>query len=514
MTTSPPAELLGAQRPRLLSLPPRVSSAGEEAVELAASAGLHLDPWQSLVLEGALGERADGQWAAFEVGLVVARQNGKGAILEARELAGLFLLEEELILHSSHEFKTSIEGFRRIRSVVENNAAMAKRVAHIRTSHGDESIELKPTKAVITGANGRQVTRSRSPRLRFVARTSGSGRGFSGDVVILDEAFNLPDAVMSALMPTMSARPNPQLWYTSSAVNQDEHPNGVVLARLRDRGLKGDDPSLAYYEWSADDEAYRSDPLGVALDPAQWAAANPGLGIRISEEHIGREQRSMGSKSFQVERLTIGDWPSTDEELTRVIPGDVWNALKDDASTVQDPVVFAADANPERSAAAIAVVGARPDGLVHGEVIDARDGVTWAPARLVELNKQWRPKAIVLDPSGPAGAWLPALEKAGMQTKSESNPDGVLVLITGREMAQACGGFYTAVTEDSEFRHIGQTPLDDALGGAKTRPLGDAWAWARRHSDINIAPLVAVTLAHYGHALYGHTAPPGAPNIW
>jgi hypothetical protein len=57
-------------------------------------------------------ERADGKWAAFEVGLNVARQNGKGSILEARELAGLFLLGERLIIHSAHEFATSLEAFR------------------------------------------------------------------------------------------------------------------------------------------------------------------------------------------------------------------------------------------------------------------------------------------------------------------------------------------------------------------------------------------------------------------
>ena len=37
-------------------------------------------------------ERADGNWSAFEVGVNVPRQNGKGGIIEARELAGLFLL--------------------------------------------------------------------------------------------------------------------------------------------------------------------------------------------------------------------------------------------------------------------------------------------------------------------------------------------------------------------------------------------------------------------------------------
>jgi hypothetical protein len=45
---------------------------------------------------------------------VVGRQNGKNAILEARELAGLFLLGEKLIIHTAHEQKTASEHFRRM----------------------------------------------------------------------------------------------------------------------------------------------------------------------------------------------------------------------------------------------------------------------------------------------------------------------------------------------------------------------------------------------------------------
>ncbi len=73
MTISPPSVHVGAQRPRLLSVPACVSSAGREAVEIAASAGLVLDPWQEFVLEQSLGEKSDGNWSAFEVGLVVSR---------------------------------------------------------------------------------------------------------------------------------------------------------------------------------------------------------------------------------------------------------------------------------------------------------------------------------------------------------------------------------------------------------------------------------------------------------
>jgi hypothetical protein len=180
--------LRGAQQPRLLHVPDYVSSTGEEACELAEMVGLDLDPWQRLVLQHGLGERPDGKWAAFEVGVEVPRQNGKGGILEARALAGLFLLGEGLIIHSAHEFATAEEALERMAMLLEGSEDLSRRVKTIKRSHGQEGVYLK---------NGQ--------RLRYKTRTKGGGRGFSADCVILDEAMVIPEAMHGALMPTLSA---------------------------------------------------------------------------------------------------------------------------------------------------------------------------------------------------------------------------------------------------------------------------------------------------------------------
>jgi hypothetical protein len=135
----------GIQEPRIQSIPEYKSTRGDEAIELAAAVGLFLDPWQQLVLRHSLAESPTEKekWAAFEIGLIVPRQNGKGSILEARELAGLFLFDERLILHSAHEFKTAAEAFIRIRSLVDNSDMLRRRVKIIRTGVGSEGIELK-----------------------------------------------------------------------------------------------------------------------------------------------------------------------------------------------------------------------------------------------------------------------------------------------------------------------------------------------------------------------------------
>lgn len=471
MTISPPADQLAGLRPRFGNVPPYSTSAGREAVDLAASAGLVLDPWQSYVLDVSLGERADGRWAAFEVALLVPRQNGKGAILEARELAGLFLFGERLILHSAHEFKTAQEAFRRVLALIDGSDHLRKLVAPrgVRTSHGEEGIELR------SGA-----------RLRFVARSTGSGRGFSGDTVIFDEAYNLSADSMAAMLPTLSARPNPQLWYTSSAGMESSEQ----LTRIRDRGRTGNDPGLAYFEYAADNDADLD-------DEATWRDANPALGIRIASEFVARERAALPEAEFARERL--GLWADARHRDT-VIDLSTWAALADPESQALDPVAFAVDVTPDRSSAAIAMAGRRADGLLHTEVIETARGTGWAPARLAELAAKWRPCAIVLDASGPAGSLLPDLLDLRLAP----------VTTSAREMGQACGAFYDAAVEN-RLRHLDQPSLTTALEAARKRPLGDAWAWHRRDSGADISPLVAATLALYGHATHGAE---GAPNLW
>ena len=84
--------LVGSQTPRVRSVPASSLSFGVECVEFAAQAGLFMDPWQADVLVDSMGVQAGGVWTAAQVGLLVPRQNGKGSILEARELFGLFVL--------------------------------------------------------------------------------------------------------------------------------------------------------------------------------------------------------------------------------------------------------------------------------------------------------------------------------------------------------------------------------------------------------------------------------------
>jgi hypothetical protein len=69
--------------------------------------------------------------------------------------------------------------------------------------------------------------------------------------------------------------------------------------------------------------------------------------------------------------------------------------------------------------------------------------------------------------------------------------------LAAQEYAQACGSFFDTVT-DGELRHLGTGELAQAVKGAVKRDLGDAWAWSRRNSRVDISPLVSCTLGLWG----------------
>ncbi len=211
----------GTMAPRFSHVPEGVTdAAGREAIELGESVGIVLDEWQQQVLLGAQVERADHRWAATEVGVVVPRQNGKNGILQVRETAGLVLYGERLQTHTAHRFDTALEHYRLMRDLFTNWDDLRRLVKKIPEGNGAESIEL------LSGQ-----------RLNFKARAKQGGRGFSGDLVVFDEAFWLQE--LGSMVPSLSARPNPQVWYTSSAPMPRDESDVLRHLMRRGRALAG-----------------------------------------------------------------------------------------------------------------------------------------------------------------------------------------------------------------------------------------------------------------------------------
>ena len=449
---------IGSQRPRFELHPPDVvSSAGDDAIELAASAGLVLDDWQQWVLRGALGERRDGSWSAFECGLIVPRQNGKNAILEALELAGIFLFGEKMIVHSAHRFDTSTEHFLRMRELIGGGDDLARKVLGgergFVTANGKEAIKF------VGGA-----------RLKFIARARGGARGFTGDRIVLDEAYDLPPKIIGNMIPTLSTRPNCQVWYTSSA----PHVSSKVLHALRRRAL-GDDPGRLFFaEWSTDADA---DPD----DRDNWYASNPALGIRISEEYVSDELRSMRDmpEEFARERLGIPD--GADGEAG-IVPVALWNELVAPYEMV-GAGALALDIAIDGRWSSIAAAQVDAEGVVHLDIADRRQGTDWVVERTVELAHRFG-LPVQVATTGPATAHVAALERAGV----------TVVAVTAGEVQRAAESFVDAV-KNRRVRHLGNVSMVNAIVGAARKVSGDLWSIGRTSSTADVTPLIASTLA-------------------
>lgn len=445
---------------------------------LAASAGLILDPWQKLVLNGALAERPNHNWAAFEVGVICPRQNGKNAILEARQLAGLFLFGEKLQTHTAHRADASLEHFLRMKdlcisvaeSIGDRRLKLKKRPTE---THGQESIEL------VSGQ-----------RLNFKARAKDSGRAFSGNTVYLDEAMRLSD--MTALVPTLSAQPNPQLWYSSSAPLPKMESD--ILRRLCKRGRRAsrgetNEPRLAFFEFAAgEDPGPKPDADEDSAEYQLWLAAwrqalsegNPALGIRLNEEFCETERGALTHEGFILERFGI--YPEDIDASEPAIDPHGWKACASPASQIVGPLVLIFEVSVDRKTAVIASVGRSSLDGTHVEIIENRPRTGWVVERLRQLSDKHHPAAIIANPSGPAGGLLADCEREGL----------TIAHVKGADYTQACQAAHDDITEH-RWRHIDQASLTAAVTGAAWRTQGDARVFDRR-GLLDIAPLIAVAV--------------------
>jgi hypothetical protein len=478
-------------------------SLGDEAVDLALMAGLELDPWQQLLLRemcrvdpdtriwNPYTSRYEQKWQAFEVGVMVSRQNGKGSLLEARELAGLFLFGERVIIHSAHQFDTSQEAFDRLMTLIDNTPELRSEVKRAPRSHGEEGIEL---------INGQKI--------RFRTRTKGGGRGFTADLVILDEAMFLGDTQMKALLPTLSARPNPQVLYTGSAGNRES----IQFGRVRKRGLDGLSPSLMWAEWSMQpcglycpkDCDEHDDPS----TPEAVAKANPALGYRLDWDFVQAEAEAFGgfrSEGFLEERGGVGDWPA-DGDAWLVIPKESWERRQDDYSEPVGKWALAIAVAPDSKWSAIAMSSANKLGDTHveitnegGELLDYRPGIGWVVPRVKRIWDAFKPAFVVVDRSAPEGTLIDELEALGIKVKTYS---------AVREYNQACGDFKTGVHptkgETAHVTHIGQAAMRTAVAAADRQQSGDLWRWSTSLSAADITPLRAATGAVWGFKKHIH----------
>ena len=491
--------LQGSQVPTHRLAPDYEFTRGDEAIELGAIAGYELDPYQQEFLRDGLGvvtvpspHHVDGRlvqrWAAMEAAIELSRQNGKSVAFEVRAISGLYLFRERRIVYSAHKGETVMEAFNRIADAI--------------LSDGELKAELKPNG--IRHTNGKEAIELRTgQKLKFRTRTAGGGRGLAGDCVILDESQDLVDDHLSALMPVVSAQPNPQLWYGGSAGGK----KATVQGRLVRRATTGS-PRLVMHRFAAEE----SDPPG---DPLTWAKVNPAMGRRMALESIQSEYEAMSARAFAAERLGIGDYPREEGEEW-VIPRRRFERAEDEHSEAVGPVAFAVEVSWDMLRASIGVAGRRRDGGKHFEPIAAEVGKLWVVDELKRLMGKHPNLGVVLDPGSPANTLIGPMRDAGIEAH----------LLKSYDLTTAFGDFYSGIMDWSRhpvpvpathdpacpgcvpaYRHRGGTVLTGALAEASTRTVGGSTTW-KRATSADVSPLLAVTWACHALSILQAPKPP------
>lgn len=467
--------------PAFHTVPGSVGSAGREAADLAALSGFVPDAEQRLILQSLYAEAEpgsnfqSGRWAALESAIIASRQNVKTSSMLMAALADLFLFDARLVIWTAHLFSTAAEAFLDFKNLIDGNAHLSRKVRRITEAAGNQGVEL------MSGS-----------RIKFLARSKASGRGMSGDAVFFDEAYALTAAEIGALIPTLSARPNPAVRYGSSAGRLESE----VLRGIRDRGRRGD-PSLVYLEWCSTAECedprceHAVDTPGCVLDdPAEWQRANPAMGRRIDPDYIAQERRALTPAEFARERL--GWWDES--KWQQVIPAGRWAGNVTGGSIVGDVAVFV-DVTIDRSASVIAVCGADADGVPQVELARTDDGTDWVLPKVTAMLSEHRVLALGARSAGPVASLLPELRSAADDASVPFHKVG------SGEFSGMCGGFWDAAMT-GQLRHRDDARLNAALVAAKRHRVVDGWSWERLDVDTDAAPLVAATGAHAVYLLH------------
>lgn len=426
---------------------------GKQIAAVAERLGQPLMDWQRLVAD--VGGEIDvdtGLPAYREVVVTVPRQSGKTTLVLAWEI------------QRAHGWDTP----QRIAYSAQTGNDARKKLIEDQVPLLESRRKGLGIRRILRGMGNEAVEFVNGSRIVLLASTPEAGHGKTIDLGVKDELFaDHDDRRDQALIPAMATRAAGQVLVASTMGTEDSAPLNRTIDRGRLAVELGQRNGIAYFEWSASPD---DDPG----DPETWRRCMPALGATITEGVVAGAASAMTDGEFR--RAFLNLKTKADD---RVLPIGAWNAVCGLSATPAAPLVFAIDINPERAAGAI--VAASPG---VAELIEYRNTTGWIVARAVELSERHGRPRFVVDSGGPAASLVPELTRAGLDVAP----------VTAREMVQACGQFYDGVLEGTVAirRH---TRLDEAAAGAAKRSVGDAWAWTRKNTATDIAPLVAVTLA-------------------
>lgn len=411
----------GNQKPTFSVVGDYYYSNSEEVIDMfEEDGGASFYPCQKYEMELLLAVDSDGAPAATSIGISKPRQNGKS--YSARNYAvykGDF--EHKRVLYSAHHSSTTHKMFLELLNLFENPERypdFAADIKYIVKARGLEGFYFRDW----TDENG---IMSDGGCIEFQTRTNSGARGGTYSVIIVDEAQELTEDELAALLPTISAASDaddfvamPQIIYLGTP--PDDTCKGTVFKGLHDKAHSPNPPKSTWWlEWSINDaeKIDRNNVIELAY------LTNPAMGYRIAEKTVMNEFTTMAIDKFRRERL--GWWPLTAKShIDCIIDSDLWdscasNELKPEGKTAY-AVKFSQDGSeaclcgaviPENGLARISLIERRPAGLgtqwlanwlnarvnkASCVVIDGRNGVD---VLIDKISDTWKVKGSVIRPS-------------------------------------------------------------------------------------------------------------------
>lgn len=494
--------VVGYEQPRIFTPPLRKltpkTTLGFAAIEFAEEVcEVTLYPWQRWLLIHGLELHPDGGFRFRTVVVLVARQNGKSMLSVILSLFFMYVLGRELVIGTAQDLDVAEEIWQEAIDLIEETPeldALKERVVKV---NGKKALELK------TGE-----------RYKVKAANRRAGRGLSGELILLDELREHQSFdAWGAITKTTIARPDAQVWALSNAGDATSivlrhlrvkahaalgDPDGLTadgplvdtdgVAELEELlGDELDDDTLGIFEWSAV-------PGADITDRDAWAHANPALGHGfVTERTLASAQATDPEWVFRTECMC--QW--SEGSLVGPFPPGAWEAGvdKDSRISADSPRALCVDVSHDRGMAYIGIAGFREDGQPHVELIAQRAGTSWVPSWFAEKESRREWPACLQSKGAPVSSLLEDLQAV----------EGLTVVEwTGSGLGAATGGFYDGVrcepdgdTIPDRIHHRPQPVLDIAAATAVIKPLGESYVWSRAKSPTDVAPLVAVTGAHW-----------------
>jgi hypothetical protein len=383
-----------------------------------------------------------------------------------------------------------------------------------------KSRKLRPLIGRIYEGMGNEYIRfANGSLIRLLSTSTSSGHSKTLHQAVLDEIWHDQDGRREqGLRPAMLTVWDAQLLVCSTAGTDES----VVYNRKIEAGRAAAEADsghgVAYIEYSApdgwdpDDEAsyFGFMPALCPAPPCRCGRGDGGWRHSVTLDAVRSERTAMVKEPGSFERA-YGNIPAPSGKRTQLADMSAWADRADQGSRIDGQVALAFAVAPDGSTSSIAVAGRTAESRAHGELTEPpRPGTAGLADRLDGLWLRHDPCVLVLNGVGEAAALIKELLERGwlIVPPGKDVPAGKrrLQVVGSREYAQACGALQQDVAND-RWRHLGQGPLDDAVAGARTKPLADAWAWSWDRSLADIGALEAVTLARHGFMTHGVIAP-------